>query len=165
MIVSSDFFLPFCKKEFYSLFCGSFSAPLTRSSGLWSIAIFFSWIFRLSFRSTCWPVGTVYDTELSWKIRLMVEKLSDRQHHRRWAEIVFLLQEELSILISLGGRTAEPRHRLSLVLWNPLSRQAQLAQHVLGVLVSRLRSLCEPICRSGGVLIDGVSLQNSLPRR
>ena len=51
----------------------------------------------------------------------VVEKPGDRQHHRGWAEIVSLLQKELSILISLGGGAAEPRHRLSLVLWKPLS--------------------------------------------
>ena len=69
----------------------------------------------------------------------VIEQPGDRQHHRGRSEIVSLLQEELSILISLGGGTAEPRHRLSLVLWNPLSRQVQFAHRILGVLVSRLR--------------------------
>lgn len=47
----------------------------------------------------------------------VVEQTGDRQHHRGWVEIVSLLQEELSILISLGGRTAEPHHRLGLIPW------------------------------------------------
>ena len=33
----------------------------------------------------------------------VIEQPRDRQHHRGRAEIVSLLQEELSILISLGG--------------------------------------------------------------
>ena len=70
----------------------------------------------------------------------VVEQLSDRQHDRGRAEIVLLLHKELGVWISLGGGTAEPHHRLGLILWKPLSRQAQLAQHVLGVLVSRLRT-------------------------
>ena len=89
----------------------------------------------------------------------VVEQLSDRQHHRGRAEIVSLLQEELSIRIPLGGGAAEPHHRLCLIFRKSLSRQAQLAQHVLGVLVSRLCRLRELIRRSGGVLADGVSLQ------
>ena len=47
----------------------------------------------------------------------VVEQLSDRQHYRGRAEIVPLLQKELSILISLGGGTAEPHHRLGLIPW------------------------------------------------
>ena len=89
----------------------------------------------------------------------VVEQLSNRQHHRGRAEIVSLLQEELSIRISLGGGTAEPHHCLDLIPWQPLSRQAQLPQHILGVLVARLCRFGEPIRRSGGVLADGASLQ------
>ena len=68
----------------------------------------------------------------------VIEQPGDRQHHRGRVEIVSLLQEELSILISLGGGAAEPHHCLGLIPWLPLSRQAQLSQHVLSVLVSRL---------------------------
>ena len=38
------------------------------SSGLWPMAIFFSWIFRRSFRSTRCPTGAAGGTELSRKI-------------------------------------------------------------------------------------------------
>ena len=58
----------------------------------------------------------------------VVEQVSDRQHDRGRAEIVSLLQEELSILISLGGGSAEPVHRLGLVVSYSLPRQIQLAQ-------------------------------------
>ena len=68
----------------------------------------------------------------------VVEQPGNRQHHRGRVEIISLLQEELSILISLSGGAAEPHHCLGLIPWLPLSRQAQLAQHVLSVLVSRL---------------------------
>ena len=51
----------------------------------------------------------------------VVEQLSDRQHHRGRAEIVSLLQEELSILISLGSGAAEPHRCLGLIPWEPLS--------------------------------------------
>ena len=47
----------------------------------------------------------------------VVEQLSDRQHDRGRAKIVLLLQEELSIWISLGGGAAEPRYRLGLIPW------------------------------------------------
>ena len=47
----------------------------------------------------------------------VVEQPGDRQHHRGLVEIVSLLQEELSILISLGGGVAEPRHCLVLIPW------------------------------------------------
>ena len=47
----------------------------------------------------------------------VVEHLSDRQHHRGRAEIVSLLQEELSILISLDRRTAKPHHCLGMIPW------------------------------------------------
>ena len=47
----------------------------------------------------------------------VIEQPGDRQHHRGRAEVVSLLQKELSILISLGGGTAEPHHRLGLIPW------------------------------------------------
>ena len=47
----------------------------------------------------------------------VLEQLSDRQHDRGRAKIVLLLQEELSIWISLGGGAAEPRYRLGLIPW------------------------------------------------
>ena len=83
----------------------------------------------------------------------VIEQPGDRQHHRGLVEIVSLLQEKLSMLISLDRGTAEPHHCLGLIPWKPLSRQAQLAQHVLGVLVSRLRRFGKPIRRSGGCLL------------
>ena len=82
----------------------------------------------------------------------VVEQAGDRQHDGGWAEIVSLLQEELSILISLGGGTTKPRYCLGLVLWKPLPGQVQLTQHVLGVLVVGLRRFCEPIHRFGSIL-------------
>ena len=53
-------------------------------------------------------------------------------------EAVLVFQEELRVLVSLGGGAAEPVHRLSLVVSHSLSCQVQLAQHVLGILVARL---------------------------
>ena len=47
----------------------------------------------------------------------VVEQLGDRQHHRGRAEMVSLLQKELSILISLDRGTAKPHHRLCLIPW------------------------------------------------
>ena len=70
-----------------------------------------------------------------------------------------MFQEELCIPVSLGGGTAEPVHRLSLVVSHALSCEVQLAQHILSVLVACLRRLGEPIRCSCGVLVDGVPLQ------
>ena len=92
----------------------------------------------------------------------VVEQLGDRQHHRGRAEMVSLLQKELSILISLNRGTAEPHHCLGLVLRKPLSRQAQLTQHVLGVLVSRLCRFGEP---NPATWIKAVSLVDSTAGR
>ena len=89
----------------------------------------------------------------------VVEQVGDRQHDRGWTEVILPFQEELCVLVSLSGGTAEPVYRLGLVMSYSLPCQVQLAQHVLGVLISCLRRLGEPIRRSDGVLVDGVSLQ------
>lgn len=47
----------------------------------------------------------------------VIEQPGDRQHHRGRSEIASLLQEKLSILISLDRRTAEPHHCLGLIPW------------------------------------------------
>ena len=47
----------------------------------------------------------------------VIEQPGDRQHHRGLVEIVSLLQEKLSILISLDCGTAEPHHCLGLIPW------------------------------------------------
>lgn len=66
-------------------------------------------------------------------------------------EVTLAFQEELSVLVSLGGGAAEPVHRLGLVVSHALSCQVQLAQHILGILVVRFCRLCEPIYRFGGI--------------
>ena len=69
----------------------------------------------------------------------MVEQAGGRQHNGGRTEVTLPFQEELSVLVSLGGGAAEPVHRLGLVVSYALSCQVQLAQHILGILVSRLR--------------------------
>ena len=68
----------------------------------------------------------------------VVEQAGGRQHDGGRTEVILVFQEELCILVSLGGGTAEPVHRLSLVTGCSLSCQVQLAQHVLGILISCL---------------------------
>ena len=67
-------------------------------------------------------------------------------------EAVLVLQEELGVLISLGGGPAEPIHRLCPILLHTLSNQIQFTQHILSVLVAGLRRFCEPIHRFGSIL-------------
>ena len=69
----------------------------------------------------------------------VVEQAGDRQHYGGRTDFILPLQEELGVLVSLGGGTAEPNHCLGLVVSHSLPCQVQLAQHVLGVLVARLR--------------------------
>ena len=69
----------------------------------------------------------------------VVEQAGDRQHDGGWTEATLPLQEELCVLVSLGGGTAEPVQRLGPVVNHSLPRQLYLAQHILGILVTRLR--------------------------
>ena len=52
----------------------------------------------------------------------VVEQVSDRQHNRGWTEVILPFQEELRVLVPLGGGTAEPIHRLGEILLHTLSR-------------------------------------------
>ena len=69
----------------------------------------------------------------------VVEQAGGRQHNGGRTEVTLPFQEELSVLVPLGGGAAEPDHRLSLVVSHALSCEVQLAQHILGILVARLR--------------------------
>ena len=51
----------------------------------------------------------------------VIEQLGDRQHCRGRAEMVSLLQKELSILIFLDRGTAKPHHRLGLIFGTALT--------------------------------------------
>ena len=72
---SVPFYLPGGRVLFFVLrliFCAAYMVISGHcsswSSGLWPMAIFFSWIFRRSFRSTRCPTGAAGGTELSRKI-------------------------------------------------------------------------------------------------
>ena len=62
----------------------------------------------------------------------VVEQAGDRQHYGGRTDFILPLQEELGVLVSSN-------HCLGLVVSHSLPCQVQLAQHVLGVLVARLR--------------------------
>ena len=81
----------------------------------------------------------------------VVEQASGRQHDGGRTEVTLPFQEELSVLVPLGGGAAEPVHRLDLILLHTLPHQVQLTKHVLGILVVRFCRLCEPIYRFGGI--------------
>ena len=51
----------------------------------------------------------------------VVEQAGGRQHDGGRTEVILVFQEELCILVSLGGGTAEPVHRLGLVVSHTLS--------------------------------------------
>ena len=68
----------------------------------------------------------------------VVEQAGNCQHDRGRSNIIVPLQKELGVLISLSG-PAEPHYCLDLIRLNTLPSQIQLSQHILGILVSRLR--------------------------
>ena len=82
----------------------------------------------------------------------VVEQAGDRQHDGGWTEATLPLQEELCVLVSLGGGTAEPHHRRCLILLHTLSSQVQFTQHILGVLVACLRRQRETCHGFRGIL-------------
>ena len=53
----------------------------------------------------------------------VVEQAGGRQHGGGRTEVTLPFQEELSVLVSLGGRAAEPVHRLGLVGSHSMPRQ------------------------------------------
>ena len=68
----------------------------------------------------------------------VVEQLGSREEHIGAAVVIEVIQKELGVLISLSG-PAEPHYCLDLIRLNTLPSQIQLSQHILGILVSRLR--------------------------
>ena len=53
----------------------------------------------------------------------VVEQAGGRQHDGGRTEVVLPFQEELSVLVPLGGGAAEPDHRLGLVVSHSLPSQ------------------------------------------
>ena len=68
----------------------------------------------------------------------VVEELGGRKEHIGTVVVIEMIQKELGVLISLSG-PAEPHYCLDLIRLNTLPSQIQLSQHILGILVSRLR--------------------------
>ena len=80
---------------------------------------------------TTLPVGTPALGRALAAASMMGNALKDR-------EPTLPLQQELCVLVPLGGGTAEPDHWLGLVVSHSLPCQVQLAQHILGILVACL---------------------------
>ena len=82
----------------------------------------------------------------------VVEQAGDRQHDGGWAEIVSRVPGRTEHTDFPGRRNGQTTLLLGPGLVEALPGQVQLTQHVLGVLVVRLRRFCEPIHRFGSIL-------------
>lgn len=62
----------------------------------------------------------------------VVEQFGCRQHHGRITELVEAVEEELSVLVALGGGAGEPISGLLPILLHIPAQEIQLSQCVLG---------------------------------
>ena len=75
---------------------------------------------------------------------------------------VRMVQEELSVSISLHRRLPEPAVRLLPVQFHILTGEVQLTQRILGILVAQLCSCCQIFHRPGHILGHQLSLEIQL---
>ena len=68
----------------------------------------------------------------------VMEQPGHRQHRRGRTVFLQVVQEILGILVTLLRRLAQPVYGLLLIVENLPTSKVQLAQHVLGVLISPL---------------------------
>jgi len=66
----------------------------------------------------------------------VVEQFGRRQHHGWISELVEAVEEELSVLVALGGGAGQPFLGLFTILLHIPAQEIQLAQGVLGKLIS-----------------------------
>ena len=85
----------------------------------------------------------------------VVQQPRDGQHHCGRFQVVPAIQEELSVLVALGGGLGKPIVGLLTIL----SIQIQFAESVLGILVSGLSGLGEVLHRFVGVLSDDFAFE------
>ncbi len=108
------------------------------------MAIFFSWIFRRSFRSTsAVPPGRRAAPSCPKDLTQMVEQSGGRQEHIGPAHLVEVLHKELCILVSLFCRFIEIRPGPLTILLDTLSGEVQFPKSILGILVALLGGLGE----------------------
>lgn len=72
-----------------------------------------------------------------------MKQFGRRQQNGRISELIKAVQEELSILIALGGGTGQPSFGLFPILFHIPTQEIQLAQRVLGKLISLPGGNCE----------------------
>ena len=127
------------------------------------MAIFFSWIFRRSFRSTrlSHRSGGRYRV-VTKDLTQMVEQPGGRQEHIGPARLIEVLQEEGGVLVSLFRRFIEIRPGLLPILFDTLPSEVQFSKSVLGILVALLGGLGEVGHRFWHVFRDIFPLQIQL---
>lgn len=103
------------------------------------------------FRQT--PAAFGVDTQTSWITRRhgivpeypahVVEQLGCCQHHRWITELVEAVKEKSRVLVTLGGGAGQPFLGLLMILLYIMAQEVQLAQCVLGKLISLFCGGCQ----------------------
>lgn len=102
-----------------------------------------------------YPFGRRQRLVLEDTPHVMQEPDSAGQQRRR---IIHMLQKMPGILISLLRRQREPTDSGFSVLGDILSKQIQLAERILCILVPLLRRLCQPVNRLCRIFLDTVAV-------